>query len=236
LIEPSTAELIERLAKLRDRDLLSADEFEIARGRILAPGKYWKTAAIGSALLSLALAFTLLFIWVGWAPPASSGFVDRSVSAPPELRSLLQFEDPITCTPRPPLEAIFGSMARWDPGSRRMVAGEPIPVRALGTSVTPTLERTPNQFGGFDFMARLPFEGLWWSLEVRELRVTGREESDANQSWQIVFRDDPLEVETVLNEQGWQVPRVGKWRTNHGTDPTVGLQSVEGGTAVICSF
>lgn len=232
---------LERLARLRDSGALTQDEFLTAKAELLAgpetgqQGDHRRRLHVILAVLGIAIVIGIgAVFWhrshVKSVPesdlteqnPTDEGQAEMKAEPLTSLDSILKFSK--NCELGPLLEKIHGGM----------LDSNPIDIPGFG-SVQPTVRRWRNDEGGINYTSSLPLRGRWHGLKVSRLFEEGLEQTDGV-SFQIRFLEDPAHVRTVLNNLGFDLPSVGKFREIPSEDgnSVIGVRAVTGGASLAC--
>lgn len=249
---------LERLGRLRQSGVLTPIEYESEKRRLLESSNgfgFLPVSIIGLLALIAGryLAIRQLPHWLSAAPSkesprsiqttsANSMIVPGQHPAPifpttpssPNLNALLAFSDPRTCGFGPRLTSLYDAMARWSDKADKMVGGGNIRIPELHGSIHSSFRRTPNADGTVEYMALLPLKGTWFGLRVTGLSTGGFERSDQF-AWDIRFDEAPTRVRSVLNDHGFGLPAVGKYRSVAEGERADAIVPHGTGAALICT-
>ena len=249
-------EQLERLARLRESGVLSEDEFQQQKARVLAAESAarrnhwpWFLAVAGLAGASL-----YFMTYDRAADPTSNSQIDskpgqltsvsgsnQSVQAPPP-----QAPPPIPaigsrlniaggCQFAPELEQAFTRMLHFDQARQRF---SPRAVDIAGMRIAPTLTTEPDVGGEPGDRAhistvRIPGPVTWNGLQLRALQASDAFEAS---SWTLEFQDSPARVRAVLQSRGIRVPAPPGQRMipTDGCQASIAVEARRGGAALAC--
>ncbi|MCB2062978.1 MAG: SHOCT domain-containing protein [Novosphingobium sp.] len=251
-------EALERLAVLRDRNLLSDAEFEAEKARIFsADGNKTslsdpKPVKLPNRKLHFLLGAILVVAAIGAGvlvsretgvdepeteetaePQTASSNQDSGGNSPVRLSAILRFENAKECRPADDLGTLLSDMRSLSPDDK----SGPITLGVDGPEVRPVVQEVTSGNGNAAIIAQLVAPSTWEGLRVTELRTSRYADSDI-ESFQIRFKETPDKVRRKLNEAGFDLPETGKLATIERADGhtlMVGIERVQGTTSLLCS-
>lgn len=249
---------LERLARLQQSGLLTADECAAEKQRILGQSAatkptrqtggtrhaIWLFVRRRKAVLAAALATMLLsavLVYAVVTPPPM--VTDGSSPAPGQTAA---------ATSASLAGADLGDIFIGSPGSCafgdrvRGVVGELRPMPRVRTVSVPGLpgpievrveELRADADAGNAVAMNLPITGRWHGLQVTSVRLL-RWQNAPIASVQIRFSDQPARAREVLNGIGFQLPEIGRLRSFEAgaADAAIGIEALSNGAALTCSF
>ena len=251
-------EALERLASLRERNVLTEAEYEIEKSRLLGGQSIYdrkddpaeldagctnrKRWALGGILTLIAIGGGVMFA----ASPSGetlkgmgTGTRDaqaikgaKQAQAPIRLSAILKFEDAHECRPADELQTLLSDMRSLNPNDDPGT----ITVGVDGPAVQPTVQDASGE-GASAVIAQLIAPSTWQGLRVSEIRTTRFADSEI-ETFQIRFKEAPERVRRKLNDAGFELPELGKLATREREDGhtlALGLERTEGATTLLCS-
>lgn len=254
-------EALERLARLREQQILSECEFEAEKARLMemplvslsnepeltalaAPtwrprwlfllGVAGLIAAIGGGVYLTTNAASVSDVQT---PNGESA--EQSVSAStagsnaPRISALLKFDNAAECAPAEGLKLLLDEMRSLEPGADQAT----LSLSDGGASVRPQVRRIEVGAGAGSVISELHVSGSWDGLRVNGIR-TVRFPSSENYSIQIRFQEGAEKVRRVLNAQGFDLPKVSELRNSElesDAELALGVEPIEGGSALVCA-
>lgn len=249
-------EALEQLGRLRDQKVLSEEEFEGEKARLLTFDEgsevqsrralfatniqhlKSKRVLLPAALLT-AVAIGAYF-GLGSSLPAKSGkepqadaaiaHATEGASQPASLSAILKFDRPDECALGDELKALFSDLRSLEPNG----ATKTVTAGLNGPTFSPNVLRAQQ---GNAVIARLITPGNLEGLRVAELRTTRFDGSEV-QLFQIRFSETPDRVRSKLNETGFAIPKNDEVKTvelDDGHGLVYGVEQVPNGTALTCA-
>jgi putative oligomerization/nucleic acid binding protein len=270
-------EALERLGRLHESGVLSDDEFQQAKKRILEsveadsaaqavaetpverPSRWgeWRSRARSHPFLVAGVA-TALLLGIGAAylivldlndarpaadqeqrraPKSGAGAPARTAErSGRDLHAFLEFEEPRKCGLGSALRSAVEAMTAGRADAAGSSAAPTIRVAGLERAVPAEVKQVsvggPNERAA---VARLPLEGVWHGLQVRELRTVSWPGTRIS-SVQIRFREPVEQVRRALNAQQFDLPAVGETRADADAERIVaiGIEQAGEGSALTC--
>lgn len=256
-------EALERLATLKERGVLTEEEFAREKAAVLDERnrsatneqspldsqaswvrRNWLVLAVpGAVVIGGALAWAALVDLpqkgtFGRRPKLDGKASGEAhlTSGPAALNDVLVFTSAPTCTPGGDLDRLVRAMAAQRPTADGLA--ESIGIERLGVGVTPTVARLqPKADGPAVTVTQLPLKGAWQGLHLRYLRTVQWEGSPLR-SFQLGFDDDVRQAATALKTAGFNSVQIGKLTVvdgSGGSRTAIGLEEIGGGSALTCA-
>ena len=253
-------EALERLARLREQNVLSEAEFEAEKARLLTEhnegpvgeqvlsggrfgGEQRRLIFYGLGAISISIA---IGVWIV-SPVEISGMYadqgsDKAVGRESKrmgqdpsvtLTPVLDFDNAAQCLPSKNLQDLFDEMSSLKPESERRF----ITLPAVGGTLEAKGTRVATGAAAGAVVTEISAPGSLDGLRVNGLR-TVTFPGGAFYSLQVRFSDGPGPVQRVLVNQGFDLPRVGDLKAiepESGSSVVLGIEPVDGGTALTCA-
>lgn len=248
----SYLEDLERLGRLRDQRVLSDEEFEAEKVRILNAHNIagsnppdWRSKLTRPVVWGPIAAMCLLgfaaFFGITSATGAGS-LADNGQDAPRKLpqtpssdvrlSSILNFTVPSQCEPGEELKVLIDDMRSLEPGASKSTPG----LSVGDATVRPLVQRIAMKAGRSATISQLSAPGSLAGLKVTGIR-TSRFDGSQLFTTQIRFAESPDKVLRVLNGEGFDLSKVGDLKTVEVENGALmmGVEGIAGGSALTCA-
>ena len=210
-------EALERLGKLLDSGVLTKEEFERKKSRLLSGDMHAAAASepkSRSKIIKYAVAGSLAVLTLGGGlayvvyqsiaekkfseSAASRGELAGDAPSVEPAQLSIAFADPATCEPGPSLSELLGRVRE----AAAAVAGSTLRLVYLAGSPNPVEVQTAQQDSGQQQvrLARLPVSTRWQGLQLTEMRAMDWEQGTG---YQLHFKGDASGILHTLRDAGF---------------------------------
>jgi hypothetical protein len=254
-------EALEQLARLRERGVLTDEEFAAEKARILSrrevpdrPAAHsdaapsWWSANVkwlgGGIAAAVVLGSGLAYL--ATRDIGGSGSLSRAEAHRPAAKTAVAAMVPLKPDAAVDTAFTFASAAKCEPSGDldklvramqvlRPGEGDPagIALESLGVTLMPQVRRVqPKADGPAAIVAEAQVDGRWQGLHLAAVRTTTWESAPLT-VFQLRFREPVTQAETPLKRAGFATAHVGTLRLVGGGS-AAGIETVSGGSALTC--